>query len=215
MTVLVAGFGPFPGAQHNPSGMLVRRLSPRRAALAGIGLVTHVFPTSYATVDGDLPRLVAAHRPQAILLFGLASRSRQVRVETQARNRVSSFPDCRRHAPRSRAIVRRAHPLPVGRRLCIRLLQAVRQSGQRAVLSHDAGRYVCNYALWRALEACADGARIACFVHVPAVCGPGRRARSGGGNRPHLSALVDMAERMLRAAAAHARSVGRSGGPGR
>jgi len=38
-----------------------------------------------------------------------------------------------------------------------------------AILSHNAGRYLCNYLCWRAAEAAVKpaGLRLAAFVHVP------------------------------------------------
>ena len=52
-----------------------------------------------------------------------------------------------------------------------RLLMAARSSGVPAALSHDAGRYLCNYLCWRAAEASArvDRLRVAAFIHVPRV----------------------------------------------
>src|SRR5262245_45078635 len=59
-TILVTGFGPFPGAPFNPTMPLVGRLARlRRPALADIKIVPHIFPTSYAAVDRELPRLIA------------------------------------------------------------------------------------------------------------------------------------------------------------
>ena len=58
VTILVTGFGPFPGAPFNPTGPLVERLARlRRPGLADMKIVAHVFPTSYAAVDRDLPKL--------------------------------------------------------------------------------------------------------------------------------------------------------------
>ena len=36
-----------------------------------------------------------------------------------------------------------------------RLVKAARSAGVKAALSHDAGRYLCNYLCWRAAEAAA------------------------------------------------------------
>jgi len=60
-TILVTGFGPFPGAPRNPTGALVRTLSRHRRS--GLRIVSHVFETSYAAVDRDLPALIKQHRP--------------------------------------------------------------------------------------------------------------------------------------------------------
>ena len=94
LTVLVTGFGPFPGAPFNPTGPLVKRLARlRRPALAEIKIIPHVFATSYAAVDRELPRLIAEHKPRVLLMFGLAARAKSLRIETRARNALALLPD--------------------------------------------------------------------------------------------------------------------------
>lgn len=170
-TLLITGFGPFPGAPSNPSGPLALRLARlRRPALADTRRVAHVFRTSYAAVERELPVLVARHRPDAILMFGLSARTRHLRVETRARNAISVvFADAERHKPAARTLAANGPALRPARAPCAILLQAVRAAGAPAALSHDAGRYLCNALFWRALEAAAQegGPRVAAFVHVP------------------------------------------------
>lgn len=185
-TVLVTGFGPFPGAPFNPSGPLALKLAGRRRpAFADISLLAHVFPTSYRAVDHALPQLIAEHHPDAILMFGLATRSRHVRIETQARNTLSSFPDASGHAARTSAIApskRSSLPIRAPRSA---LLHAARHGRIPARLSRDAGHYLCNYLYWRGLEAAGhpDGPRIVVFVHIPNVR---RKPTRKGGKRRHV-----------------------------
>ncbi|MFZ0847369.1 MAG: pyroglutamyl-peptidase I, partial [Pseudolabrys sp.] len=100
-TILITGFGPFPGAPFNPTGPLVKRLTRLRPVSAKI--VTHIFETSYAAVDRDLPKLIARHRPQALLMFGLAGRARVLRIETRARNELAQLADAAGKTPRRAA----------------------------------------------------------------------------------------------------------------
>ena len=94
VTILVTGFGPFPGAPSNPTGPMVERLARlRRPALTDIKIVPYVFPTSYAAVDRELPKLIAMHKPRALLMFGLAARTKSLRIETRARNALALLPD--------------------------------------------------------------------------------------------------------------------------
>lgn len=170
-TILLTGFGPFPGAPSNPTGPLAERLArQRRPGLAGTKLIAHVFPTSYAVVDGDLPELIAKYRPDALLMFGLAPRARFLRIETRARNAVAILPDAggtalNRHAIAAGEPAALALPAPTRQ-----LLAAVRATGLPAALSRDAGRYLCNYLCWRAAEAVSESSpRLAAFIHVPPV----------------------------------------------
>ena len=89
LTILITGFGPFPGAPFNPTGALVELLARQSPVQAGTRRVAHVFTTSYDTVDRELPALIAGEQPAALVMFGLAQRTRHVRIETLARNTLS------------------------------------------------------------------------------------------------------------------------------
>src|ERR1700712_1879994 len=95
LRILVTGFDPFPGAPHNPTMPLVARLLRlRRPAFGEVELSGHIFPVTYKAVDRELPQLLRQHRPHALLMFGLATRTRHVRIETRARNAVTTlWPD--------------------------------------------------------------------------------------------------------------------------
>ena len=177
-TILITGFGPFPGAPYNPTEKLVRDLARlRRPALADVKLIGHVFETSYAAVDRELPELIARNKPDALLMFGLHGRAKTIRIETRARNALALLPDAsgkvlRRGVIDGDAPSSRRMPMPAQA-----LLAAARAAQVPAVLSRDAGRYLCNYLCWRAREAVnADGPRLAAFVHVPPVSRNPRRA---------------------------------------
>ena len=165
-TILVTGFGPFPGAPVNPTAPLVARLARRRGARC----IAHVFATSYAAVHRELPALIATHRPDAIVMFGLAARRRHVSIESFARNRISlRLPDAGGALPQRAAITPGTAARMCGRAPFARLLAAARAARAKTALSRDAGSYLCNYIYWRALEATArpGGPRLAVFVHVP------------------------------------------------
>jgi pyroglutamyl-peptidase len=171
--ILLTGFGPFPGAPFNPSGPLVQRLALlRRPAFTDVLLIPHIFETSYRAVDRDLPRLIATHCPHAILMFGLATRSNHARIETRACNTMSWFPDAAGRVARATAISsnRRSYlPIRAPHRA---LLRAARSGRIPASLSPNAGRYLCNYVYWRALEAAmrTDGPEQVAFIHIPNIC---------------------------------------------
>jgi len=205
VTILVTGFGPFPGAPFNPTGPLVARLARlRRPGLADVKIVAHVFPTSYSAVDRDLPELIAKHRPDALLMFGLAPRAKAIRIETRARSATSLLPDAggaaraSKIAPGGPTVV--ALPSPT-----MQLQSAARASRVPVARSHDAGRYLCNYLCWRATEVAASrgGPHVAAFIHVP----PVRRKVRPRRGKPHLSAddLARAGVRLVMVIAAAAR----------
>ena len=130
-------------------------------------------------------------------MFGLASRTPYLRIETRARNAVTMlWPDAQGGMRGRSAITTGVDAMNFGPHT-LRLLRAARGTGIDAQLSRDAGRYLCNYLCWRALEAVRDGKvpRLAAFVHVPLVAPAMRRALPTP--RPTLEHLVDAGEAML------------------
>jgi pyroglutamyl-peptidase len=189
MRVALTGFGRFPGAAVNPSADLANALVRRRRPALAVALSCHIFATRYAAVDRDLPGLFAA-RPEVVVMFGLAARTRSVRIETRARNvRTVLFPDASGCRPERAAIRHGAQPQLTTNAPVQRLLAAVRTRPVAARLSRDAGRYVCNYAYWRALERAArqPDRPLVLFVHIPKVA-PGS---------PAFRRLVSAAEALL------------------
>jgi pyroglutamyl-peptidase len=200
LRILITGFGPFPGAPYNPTQPLVARLLRlRRPALGDVELSGHIFPVTYKAVDRQLPEMLAKHRPQALLMFGLASRTPFVRIETRARNAVTTlWPDADHTRVRKGSIAGGADAMTFGTHTA-KLLRAAVGTGIDARASRDAGSYLCNYLSWRAIEAtCGDsGPRLAAFVHVPPLARDGARQRKGAARRVTLEELVDAGEAML------------------
>jgi pyroglutamyl-peptidase len=198
LRVLLTGFGPFPGAPYNPTQPLVARLSRlRRPALDDVELTSHIFPVTYAAVDRQLPEALAKHKPDALLMFGLAARTSHLRVETRARNAVTMlWPDAANTRSRKGAIAANADAMMFGPHTA-RLLRVARLTGIDARPSRDAGAYLCNYLSWRAIEQVnAGGSSLAAFIHIPLLA-RGNASRRKGFSRITLEELVDAGEAML------------------
>jgi pyroglutamyl-peptidase len=209
ITILITGFGPFPGTPFNPTGILAEELARRRhPAFANVRRVSHVFRVSYQAVDRELPALLASERPDALIMFGVATRSKHLRIETRARNALArTVPDATGDAPGS-GTIRFGGPAALPLRVpAQRLFIAARATGVPVVISHDAGDYLCNYLCWRAAEAGRGGSpRMMSFVHVPQV----NRLSTRRLRQPRFS-LDDLAaagEAIMRAAIPLARACG-------
>ena len=169
VTVLVTGFGAFPGAPRNPSAAILGRLHRHRGRLRrlGIDLRTSLLPVVFDRIGPALAAAQDAVPPDVVLLLGLASRRRVLCVETRALNRAGPLhPDAarRRAAPvlvaGGPAMLKATYP-------AARVAAAIRAGGTAARLSIDAGDYVCNAALYLALV--RHLAPMAGFLHVPRV----------------------------------------------
>jgi pyroglutamyl-peptidase len=200
LRILITGFGPFPGAPFNPTQPLVARLARlRRPALSDVELRAHVFHVTYATVDRELPELLARHQPHALLMFGLAGRTSYVRIETRARNAITTLmSDAARTRASKGSIISGAEAMMFGPHTA-KLLRAADRSGIDARASRDAGSYLCNYLSWRAIEATSSehGPHLAAFVHVPALARDDASRRKGMLRHITLEELVGAGEAML------------------
>lgn len=186
-SVLVTGFGAFPGAPTNPTRVLLRRLErhARRFERLGIDLCCAELPVVYDEIDDRLAEAVARCGPDIILHLGLASRRRHLSVETRACNRAGPLhpdaagrrPNGARLAPAGPAHLRARWP-------AAQVVAALRREGLDARPSMDAGDYVCNATLYASLA--ADMAPRVGFLHVPRVHARGR-PRAG---RPTMDQLA-------------------------
>ncbi|MEH2507548.1 MULTISPECIES: pyroglutamyl-peptidase I [unclassified Bradyrhizobium] len=199
LRILITGFGPFPGAPYNPTQSLVARLTRlRRPAFTDVELSSHIFPVTYKAVDRELPLALQKHQPHALLMFGLASRTSYLRIETRARNAVTMlWPDAAQTRARKGSIADGADAQRFGPHTA-KLLRVAKNTGLDARASRDAGSYLCNYLSWRAIEAvdAGNGPRLATFIHIPPLARSGA-ARRKGVPRITLEELVDAGEAML------------------
>ena len=132
-------------------------------------------------------------------MFGLASRSLHLRVETRARNAVTmTWPDADHAHDRKGSIAGHADAMMFGPHTA-RLLRAAMATGVDARASRDAGNYLCNYLSWRAIEAVrtGHGPRLAAFVHVPLLARDGSSQRRQTTPPLTLEQLVDAGEAVL------------------
>lgn len=166
--LLVTGFGPFPGAPENPTQALMAGLAAASPeALGASALHTAVLPTEYRRSWETLRDLCSGFAPEVVVHFGLHLGAEAIHVERIGRNAVDpAKPDAAGFAPPDG----RAHAsgpdllhatLPISG-----IVDALTEAGFSAMLSDDAGSYVCNATLYRSLHAAGNARRVG-FIHVP------------------------------------------------
>ncbi len=184
-TVLVTGFGPFPGVPVNATMRLLPELA--RAAerqFPDVHLAAEVLPTEWLAAPRRLERLLAELAPDFALHFGVSSRARGFEIERRARNVCAAQPDAAGLPPAGGRLsdggAEHLHAsVPVAH-----IVERLRRRGIPAFVSRDAGAYLCNATLYHSLSSGrqAPGRRIG-FVHLPASL-----ARPGGANRGRTGA---------------------------
>ena len=188
-TMLITGFGPFPGVRINPSEALARKVaSDRRWARLGWQVRQRAFLTGYTHVAAAIREEAARTPPPAfVVMLGVAAKRKAISIELLAKNRVSiTHRDASKARPagnrleQSREVIRRGrHPGEV-------LVKAFRAAQVPAQLSQDTGRYVCNAAYWQMLGAMPRDVAVV-FVHIPM---PGRAGARKYDPRPDLDAMA-------------------------
>lgn len=164
ISLLITGFGPFPGAPSNPTMRIATRLGRARGTrLAGVQRIVRLLPTTWAMLD-TLPRDIGHLAPDAVLMFGLAGRRRTITPEARALNQAGPLrTDAAGRRPRGRLLAPGGPSVRTGGIDATRLTAALRRQGLPAAVSRNAGDYLCNALFYR-----VAGLGIPCiFIHVP------------------------------------------------
>lgn len=169
-SVLLTGFGPFPGTPLNASALLVEMLAHmagKRWPDADIHAAT--LPTEWRRGIDKLDALWSRHAPDIALHFGVADRGTGFDLERYAWNACCANQDaCGETAgllrPNDDGPDTRATTLPLER-----IATMLTNARLPNCISGDAGRYLCNAVFYRSLtiaEATEDAA-LAGFIHIP------------------------------------------------
>lgn len=165
--VLVTGFEPFGNHGVNVSGS-VARLLDGLIAESGNEIVSRVLPVTYRdSVDG-LWDWVSLYAPESIVMLGLTPLPSYVRVESCARNWVGDGADIDgvRLGPNR---IFSSGPEHVTATVDTGVMvNALKAAGISAIVSEDAGDYVCNYLFYCIGEGLQDSGIPVGFLHTPA-----------------------------------------------
>jgi pyroglutamyl-peptidase len=168
-TILLTGFGPFPGVPANATSHLVPRIAEAAARrFQGVRIACEILPTEWSAGLARAGDLYEAHRPALALHFGVAGRAGGFEIEARGRNRCQLSPDAGGFLPRSHWMTPQGPEFLPSRLPVSLIVSRLRQRGIPARVSRDAGGYLCNALLYRTQEICrmADIARSG-FVHLP------------------------------------------------
>jgi pyroglutamyl-peptidase len=183
-TVLLTGFGAFPGVGTNATETLVPQLATAaRERFADHEIVDAVLPVDWQRAPALLQSLLKSHAPRLALHFGVSKRASDFRLERLGKNVCEPRQDAGGAMPAGIAVVDAgadtlAATLPIDR-----IVARLKHIGVPCCTSDDAGAYLCNALLYHSLAAAGvrASAHIAGFVHIPAalsagVCDPAETA---------------------------------------
>ncbi|XP_045526154.1 pyroglutamyl-peptidase 1 [Pieris brassicae] len=166
--VLVTGFGPFINHPINASWEAVKLLKKDEIEKKHkIELVQLELPVTYENVDEFVPALWETHEPKLTIHVGVSKIAKDITIEKQAHRkgyqRVDYFDKCpANNTCCAEGAIRIQTKLNV-EKLCSDFNENS-VDGSKAVVSLDAGRYLCEYIYYTSLS--IDNNRTL-FVHVP------------------------------------------------
>lgn len=164
-TIVLTSYGAF-SRDHNSSGEVAQQ-AKEILEQDGYNIVYQEIATDWSTFASDLDSLVEANDPDAIISLGETTGIPAPAVELMGYNKREGVDA---NGNRGEGAVDENDPserrAPAENKAA---QQATKQAGHRVIPSYDAGRYLCNAALYTNLGFLEEG-RVdhAAFVHVPA-----------------------------------------------
>ena len=167
--VVLTGFAPFGSDSTNPSWDAIEHLASQwDAGSEGVDLVVEELPVTFADVRDRLAGLLHEHRPDLLIPVGLAAGTPAVRLERVAINLCDArIADNRGDQPVDIEVVA-AGEQALFTTLPVKAMHtAALERGHRVDLSLSAGTFVCNAAMYHAIDLVQGTSTRTGFIHVP------------------------------------------------
>jgi pyroglutamyl-peptidase len=178
-SILLTGFQPFPTQPVNATAALVPVIArAAQRAFPDVRIRIEILPTEWRRGAWRLEDCLLTETPDAVILFGIASRAQGFEIETRARNARGASLDAIGCEPDTCDVLADAPEHLASRLPTSDILRRLRARDIPVIPSRNAGVYLCNAVLYQALalaQKLTDMKHIG-FVHLPAELGvPGRR----------------------------------------
>jgi pyroglutamyl-peptidase len=176
MRILLTGFPAFAEVQRNPSELIVSALDG--TTIGGAGVAGRMLPVSAARTTGAVRAAIADTDPDLVLLLGVAPGRSGLTIERTAVNLLDFYaPDNDGAQPVDVAITP-GGPAAYFATVPLRaIVDAWTAAGIPGAISESAGLYLCNAAMYAALESTAPAGPPAGLLHLPSL--PDEAARLG------------------------------------
>lgn len=161
----MTGFEPFGADSENASGQAVQLLADGWDSDCA-ELATGILPVSFSRAGPYLEQLLSLHAPDAVLAVGEAGGRTAFTPERVAVNTDDArIPDNDGAQPRAEPVIAGAETLRLSGLDPDAQVAALRAASLPALVSEDAGRFLCNHVAYLVSGLDVPGG----FVHVPAV----------------------------------------------
>lgn len=170
-TLLLTGFGPFPNVPTNATAVLVPRIAEAAArAFPGLRIEYRILPTEWAAGLGMAGDLYRTLQPVAALHFGVSGRATGFEIEARGRNVCAPSQDAAGYLPNGTRVSPWGPEYLSSTLPAAHIVDRLRRRGIPAMISRDAGRYLCNALLYHTQEVARarDLPTRSGFIHLPA-----------------------------------------------
>lgn len=167
-TVLITGFGPFGKHNVNASWEAVKELKKLTADLEklhNINLVIKEIPVAYDNAIIEIPQLWKKYNPVIVIHVGVSHKAHCLTIESRAHSTGYIRSDICEKCPSETDVAQCVLETKIdGKSICDNVNENSHETGCKACISHDAGRYLCEYVYYQSLSMQTSQT---IFIHVP------------------------------------------------
>jgi pyroglutamyl-peptidase len=174
-SILLTGFGAFPGVEANATAALVPALAAAaRARFLHLDIVDAVLPVEWSRTPQRLDDLLSQSGAQLALHFGVSGSARGFQIELVGRNACEARHDAAGELPGAARLIAEGPDSLASTFPAERIIARLQNAGLPCAASGSAGTYLCNALLYHSLRAAhaLPTPFLVGFVHLPASLSP-------------------------------------------
>ncbi|XP_078314756.1 pyroglutamyl-peptidase 1-like [Crassostrea virginica] len=187
-SVLITGFGPFGEHSINASWIAVQNVK-KRNLLADLDVHIQEIPVDYQEVSQVVPALWKQKNPQLVVHVGVSGLANKITLEQQGHNAGYHRKDVKGQTPPKECCREEGEECLSAGIDMSRISEEINKAENelQAEVSHDAGRYLCDFSFYVSLS--IDKSRCA-FIHVPPLNQPYTEDQLGEGLALAIRAML-------------------------
>lgn len=169
-TILLTGFGSFPGVETNATAALIPEIAAAaRTRFADHHVIDEVLPVEWSGAPQRLSRLLERDGLRLALHFGVSRHASGFQIELVGHNVCGERGDAAGELPSTAELIAGAPATLASTFPAERILARLRHAGLPCAPSTSAGTYLCNALLYHSLTAAHGQASpfLSGFVHLP------------------------------------------------
>lgn len=174
-SILLTGFGAFPGVGDNATAALVPELAAvARTRFRNNDIIDEVLPVEWERAPQRLQQLLAETDARLALHFGVSNNARGFQIEQTGRNVCEARHDAAGELPGAAHLIADGPPALAATFPAERIIARLQVAGIPCGTSDSAGTYLCNALLYHSLTAAQSQVKpfLAGFIHLPSGLSP-------------------------------------------